>query len=280
MRRSLFVPVLLLALTACSTGGMDVSQAKQSNTPQYELLAGSSDARGDLGEIDSVRRKMIKTGSVSIRVREYGPFEDELTQWLSAKEGFISGVSVYHEEGEVGSASLGLRVPAADMDELVSWLEREFEIVQLDINSADVTEEWVDLEARLKNTRRTEARLQEILGHGTGNLADVLAVERELSRVRGEIEAAEARYRVLDNQVSLATLSLSVSVDQPYHPPQTPTFMAQMGQTWSRSLQGMASVARGAVLLFVAAFPWLATIFGFLGTVSVAVFALLRRRLA
>jgi hypothetical protein len=71
----------------------------------------------------------------------------------------------------------------------------------------------VDLEARLANSKHTEQRLSDMLLNRTGKLSDVLAVEMQISRVRGEIEQMEAERKQLKNQVDYATLTITVNED-------------------------------------------------------------------
>ena len=80
----------------------------------------------------------------------------------------------------------------------------------VNVSVQDVGEEYVDIEARMANARRLEQRLVELLATRTGKLADVLSVEHELARVRGEIERYEGRLRYLRSRVSVSTLTLSV----------------------------------------------------------------------
>ncbi len=75
----------------------------------------------------------------------------------------------------------------------------------------EVTSEYVDLEARLANSRNTEQRLTDLLRERTGKLSDVLAVETEISRVRGEIERMEAQRKNLANQVDYAIINATVN---------------------------------------------------------------------
>jgi hypothetical protein len=75
----------------------------------------------------------------------------------------------------------------------------------------DVTQRYVDMDARLSNLRTTEERLLQILRDRTGRLADVLQVEEAVDRTRGEIEVAEADKRFLSNQVALASVDFTLS---------------------------------------------------------------------
>jgi hypothetical protein len=75
----------------------------------------------------------------------------------------------------------------------------------------ELTQQHADLVARLKNSRETEQRLQAILQQRTGNITDVLQVEQEIARVRGEIEQMEAEHKGLEHRVSYATVSLNLA---------------------------------------------------------------------
>jgi hypothetical protein len=77
----------------------------------------------------------------------------------------------------------------------------------------EVTAQYVDLEARLANARNTENRLTDLLRERTGKLSDVLEVERELSRVRGEVEQMEAQRKNLSNLVDFATVNVKLTED-------------------------------------------------------------------
>ena len=209
-------------------------------------------------------RKLIRTGSISVLVDDYDPFQAELDKTLTEMGGFVSNANLDHWSGRVSYATLTLRVPADRFEELVSWTESQVEVQSLNVGTSDVTAEWVDVKARIDNGKKTERRLQEILKTDTANLADILAVERELARVRGEIESAEGRMRVLSDQVSLATLTVSISVRNPYTPAvDPPGFGQRIADVFLDSIDAMIAVGKGLVLLGTALAPWLA-LFGIL----------------
>jgi hypothetical protein len=80
----------------------------------------------------------------------------------------------------------------------------------VNVSAQDVGEEYVDITARVENARRLESRLIELLANRTGRLQDVLSVERELARVREEIERYEGRLRYLRTRVATSTLTIAV----------------------------------------------------------------------
>lgn len=203
-----------------------------------------------------VTPRLIRTGHVGIVVDAYEPFARELRAWLASAQGHVADANLQHSEGAVSHGSLTVRVPAESLDMLVGWVEEKVQVEQLTLTSSDVTAEWVDVQARIDNGLRAETRLQELLAENTGSLADVLAVERELARVRGQVESAEGRMRVLADQVGLSTLQVQVSVRTPYVAGIAPTFGDDAARTFSRSVTGAVAAARGLALAGVAVTPW------------------------
>ncbi len=124
------------------------------------------------------------------------------------------------------------------------------------VGSQDVTEEFADLEARIRNKQEEEKRLLKHLAESTGKLEDILSVERELSRVRGEIEQMQGRLRFLANRAELSTVTITATEWKDYTPPAPMTFQAQLSHTFFRSLDGLVSFGKTILLLLVALVPW------------------------
>jgi hypothetical protein len=101
-------------------------------------------------------------------------------------------------------------VPALRFDELTEALGPIGRLQHVNVGAEDVSEEFVDLTARVANSHRLEDRLVELLRTRTGKLQDVLTVERELARVREEIERMEGRLRFLKTSAQLSTLSVNL----------------------------------------------------------------------
>jgi len=157
---------------------------------------------------------VIRTGSASIEVDSLERAVAAV-QALAARIGaYVAGTEVQTGREQVPSASLELKIPAARFDEALSGLRPIGKVERVDVNAEDVGEEFVDVTARMENSRRLEQRLVTLLAARTGKLSDVLSVERELARVREEIERYEGRLRYL--RVHAATSTLVVAVHQPY----------------------------------------------------------------
>ena len=116
------------------------------------------------------------------------------------------------------------------------------------VGSQDVTEEYVDLEARIRNKREEEKRLLKHLADSTGKLEDILAVEKELSRVRGEAEQMEGRLRFLADRAELSTVTIEASEWKDFKPPVAATFRTQVGRTFFLSVEARSRIRQGARL--------------------------------
>ena len=151
---------------------------------------------------------LIRTGDASIEVDSLEPAVAALRVLAARVGGFVANTSFSGGRDQVREATLQLRIPAARFEDAQGGLAALGRIEWANVQAQDVGEEYVDLTARAANARRLEDRLVGLLARRTGKLDDVLAVERELARVRGEIERHEGRLRFLGNRVSTSTLSV------------------------------------------------------------------------
>ncbi len=166
---------------------------------------------------DAVRpgQMLIRNGFVSVRVDSLEAAMAAVRELATRFGGSIGNVSMSSGEFEVRSATLELRVPSERFDEAMGGLSPLGRVEQRSETVQDVGEEFVDLNARMATARRLEQRLTDLLANRTGKLEDVLAVERELARVRTEIERTEGRLRYLGARVAMSTISVTVSERAP-----------------------------------------------------------------
>jgi hypothetical protein len=159
---------------------------------------------------DPASRLIIRTGQASIEVDSLESSMADLRRAVQKVGGFVADASVQSGRSQVRSATLELKVPALRFDELTEALGPIGRLQFVNVGAEDVSEEFVDLTARVANGHRLEARLVELLRTRTGKLQDVLSVERELARVREEIERMEGRLRFLRTSAQLSTLSVNL----------------------------------------------------------------------
>lgn len=165
---------------------------------------------------DSVITAMIiRTGQVQIEVKALEPAIEQVQQLAQRVFGFIANSSIQSGEGQRRQATLQLKVPASRYHEAMAGLSGIGKLVSSTTDAQDVGEEYVDVSARVSNARRLEERLINLLATRTGKLEDVLAVERELARVREEIERYEGRLRYLRSQAAMSTLTVTLTEPGP-----------------------------------------------------------------
>jgi hypothetical protein len=175
-----------------------------------EVAAQGSFQWSHTGTYDVTSRLIIRTGQASIEVDSLEPSMAELRRIVQRVGGFVADASVQSGRNQVRSATLELKVPASRFDQLTEGLEPLGRLQFVNVGAEDVSEEFVDLTARVANGHRLEDRLIELLRTRTGKLQDVLSVERELARVREEIERMEGRLRFLKTSAQLSTLSVNL----------------------------------------------------------------------
>jgi Domain of unknown function (DUF4349) len=185
--------------------------------------ASNSEASAQAGDTETWSRSMgpdlasrliVRTGQASIEVDSLESSMAELRQIVQRVGGFVADASVQSGRNQIRSATLQLKVPASRFDDLTEGLRPLGRLQFVNVGAEDVSEEFVDLTARVANGHRLEERLVELLRTRTGKLQDVLTVERELARVREEIERMEGRVRFLKASAQLSTLSVNL-----YEPP-------------------------------------------------------------
>ena len=153
---------------------------------------------------------VIRTGQASIEVDSLDRAVSQVRLLAGRIGGYVANTTMQTGGGQLRSASLEVKFPADRFDEGLSGLAPIGKLESVNVNAEDVGEEFTDVTARMGNARRLEARLIDLLATRTGKLKDVLDVERELARVREEIDRYEGRLRYLRAHAVLSTLTIYV----------------------------------------------------------------------
>lgn len=158
---------------------------------------------------------VIRTGQAFIEVEKVDDAVLKIQQLAAQVGGFIANSSITGGREQTRQATFELKIPSANYDRAVGSLSTIGKVETVASNAQDVGEEFVDITARVTNAKRLEDRLISLLANRTGKLDDVLRVERELARVREEIERYEGRLRYLSSRVALSTLTVTVHEPAP-----------------------------------------------------------------
>ena len=180
-------------------------------------------ARGDSGgsdlslpgAADVLPNLVIRGGTASMQVDSLDRAIALVRGLARRLGGFIGSSTSESARGQVPAATLEIRMPADRFEDALDGLRPIGKVESVNVSAQDVGEEYVDVQARMANDHRLEARLIDLVAHRTGKLSDVLAVEQELSRVREEIERYQGRMRYLQSRAAVSTLTVSIHLPVP-----------------------------------------------------------------
>ena len=207
-------------LSSKSAGGSPASSAPMAG----EMKASSSAAAGGKPggapsdsptlqlatlQVSQPDRYLIKNATISVEAKDVRAAANKITTSVSDSKGYSSDM---HEAVDgLGSLSITLtvRIPFTAFASSMSQIETLGKVMEKQVTAEDVTEEFVDSDAKVRNLKHTEERLLTHLNK-TGKLADTLLVEKEINRVRQEIEQIEGRLRFLSNRTSFSTIQITL----------------------------------------------------------------------
>ncbi|MDK2891611.1 DUF4349 domain-containing protein [Methanohalophilus sp.] len=238
--KHLHLILLLLMLSIISAGCLSLGGDFSSSISEKQI-GGGYDYRSDLAyeeaivfdestgvrveyespissDTTSMERQVIKTVDLSLRVENATTAAEALADIANSYGGYISSSSVYdsyyYESYVQKQGYVNLRIPAEKLDDALGKIKDLGEIQSESSSAQDVTEEYIDLNARLSNMEKQEERLLEILDMAT-TVQDVLEVEKELERLRGEIESLQGRLNYLNSQIDMTTVNVYLTEPAP-----------------------------------------------------------------
>lgn len=157
---------------------------------------------------------VIRTATLRIVAKEFDGVRATVEGIVSQLGGFVDQMTITGDNSTARELRGTVRVPGDRMSATLARLRQIGQVVEDTQGSQDVTDHIVDLDARLSSARATEQRLKELLQTRTGKLSDVLEVERELTRVRLDIERLDAEKTNLGRRVSYATIGVTISEER------------------------------------------------------------------
>jgi len=161
--------------------------------------------------VNKNERMIIKTGSLSMVVKDVNEVIVGITKYATDNGGFVVYSNIY-KSGIAPTGEVTVRIPVNVFGTGIDEIKKMGEIKSESVNGQDVTEEYVDLDLQLKNLRAAENQFLQIMNRAV-KIEDVLAVQRELTNVRGQIESIQGRMKYLSQSVELSTLTVYLSTD-------------------------------------------------------------------
>lgn len=204
-------------------------------------------------------RMIIRTATLQLKVKDVASSIDQVRTLAGAHAGYVTQ-SDSHQEGDTTVASITMQVPADQFDAAISQLRKAgIKVLNEQVSTSDVTEEYTDLNSQLRNLQATEQRILA-LTQKADKIDDILTLDRELRQIQGEIERIQGRLNFLSKRAQMSTITVSLYPDTPG----VETLAKQSSEVWdpagiasrawNSSLELLANV--GTLIITVAVFLW------------------------
>ncbi len=286
MKKITMTAILFSALmTACSSATNSSSNTNAYSKPNYESSANtavvsSGDKRGSgggggkdqpltqqvsLNQAEQtetapivVERKIIRNADLQFEADKPEDAQQKIGQIAESKGGFV--VETQSSASDVkakvrDTVTMTVRVPAAKFDEALNEIRAaSSRVLSESIKGQDVTEEFIDIEARLKTQKALEAQFLEIMKQSK-TVEDALNVQTEIAGVRGEIEKIEGRKRFLESQASLSTIKIRLTAPTAFSQNST-GFFYQLKEAVGDGFDAALSFILVLVKLLIALLPF------------------------
>lgn len=263
--KKLFFFLFAALFISCESGKRSkIDMAERSVAEKETALTDRPSSPGTADLLNAPEQsKIIREGYIFMEVKDYPLAVDQARQVLKRWKGYILKENEQTTDYQVQD-ELIMRVPAASFDSLVNdVLKLAWKVTNKSIEAKDVTEEYVDIEARLRSKREVEKRYIDLLQEAK-NVNDILKVEEQLRVIREEIEAREGRLKYIQNQADYSTLNLTVT--KKLSTRTTIDFFFRIGEALKGGWRGLL----GFIIAFVYIWP-------FILIIGVTLYLILRR---
>ncbi len=241
-----------------STPQSSASEETQKTTDSKDAAAegknaGIADKKGTQNspqaENEKIPQKIIKSADISFKVEKYDASRAKILAIIKQHNAYVSSENQTGDEYKTSNMMV-IRVGASDFDVLVDVLLKEAVFVDYKkINSDDVTEEFVDISARLKSKREALEQYELILKKAK-SIEEILDVQQYIRTLQEEIESIEGRLKYLNNKVDLSTINLTFYEQGQILPMQKESFGYKVREAISYGWQGLVSFFIGMIYLW------------------------------
>ncbi|MFW6182429.1 MAG: DUF4349 domain-containing protein [Chloroflexota bacterium] len=243
--------------SAASSADMEAPVEAEEETVSEEGGSAGQRAASNAAQPGEVQERLIiRTGEISIVVEDTEETIDAITGLANGSGGWVVSSNVY-QSNQAKAGSITIRVPVEQFDAIKDQIEgMALEVTGSSSSGDDVTEEYVDLSARLENLEATADRVRTFLDEAD-DVEEALAVNSELSRLESDIESLKGRIQYLEESAAYSTITVRVTPDELSQPLEVggwrPTGVAREAlETLVSALQGLASIA---IWLVIVALP-------------------------
>lgn len=244
---------------------------------ESEEVSEDSKIESEVSEVASVRM-IIHKAVMSVNVKELDKAQSNIEQKVEQYGGYIVESNVYQEDDQTSSGKMIVRIPEKNFEKFLVDAEGEAaEILERNVTGQDVTEQFVDLQSRVKSKRAVEERLLEFMSNAQ-KTDDLLKISSDLATIQEEIEVMVGKMKYLENQTSFSTIELSMYENRVV----VPDIDSKELNTWEKTQKQLATstnalLATGSafIVFFIGNLPVLVILVG----IAVVVYWIIKRRI-
>ena len=167
----------------------------------------------DKTDFETIDKKIIKNGDLDLKVSSVDDASQKISVIAKSNGGEVASSSFYQTSNNLKSGNIVVKIPMANFEKTFAELKKVATLVISESTSGqDVTEQYADLQAQLKNKQAEERQFQNVMGQAQ-KISDILEVTQQLSRVRGEIERLQGRIKFMDSQTDMSSIFISLTED-------------------------------------------------------------------
>lgn len=209
--------VVILLIAACS-GEQQKNYTSDSseNAESYDYASESNQNAAKTEEMDhenakqAIKRMLIYNANLRVEVKDFNTTRKQIEELITTMNGYIVQSNSYNQNLNQMNGSMTIRIPQEHFEHFLLAVESlDIKVIERNVSGNDVTEEYIDLQSRLKAKVAVETRLLEFMNKAK-ETKDLLAISNDLSSVQEEIERLKGRMKYLENHVSLSTVSITM----------------------------------------------------------------------
>lgn len=254
----------LLAVILVSTGCGGVSDVSQRPVPPEKMVTLTSAKQAEdvtgMPTDQALPRKIIYEATVQLLTEDFTQLERQIQSLVQQHGGYLTDVVIDRTQGQPLVGHWTARLPVDRYSAFLSQVSQLGVASQFNQAAQDVTQEYVDLESRIRNQKHLESRIVELIRQSNSSIKEVIEIEKELARVRGDMEVMEGRMRYLANRTALTTVTIHGTEEKRYVPPQAPAFTKRVREAWFSSLESLRRLGEELAIAATATLPWLVMI--------------------
>ena len=212
---SLFIVLLMIFAIGCSKKSESTLPSKgiSSQAQNYSISSDSatnmvnttSSPKAPNSTIQNSQKKIIQTGEIFLIVEDIKESNSSIRNKANELNGYTESENISEN-----SSNTRIRIPSDKLDIFIEYINKNYDVRNQQMSAQDITDTYVDNEARLKNFKAQESQTLEILKKAN-TVEDILKVQSEISKLRGEIEALESRKNIWDKDIEFSTIRISSS---------------------------------------------------------------------